>query len=155
MAREQTAAGRRGGQARPAAKRAALPAYHPKPEKRAGGRALPSPAHVRVLGVDLTDGDRDYIRRKLGTKLAKFGTSIERVTVRMTDANGPRGGVDQVCQLKVVLIGLPSIVVERRDVRVQAAFDASLDAAVRAVRKAISRRRTKPITEGARQVVAG
>jgi ribosome-associated translation inhibitor RaiA len=152
MAKEQSAAGRRGGQVRRAAKRAALPAYHPKPEKRVGGRSLPSPAHVRVMGVDLSDADREYIRRKLGGKLAKFGTSIERVTVRMTDANGPRGGVDQVCQLKIVLIGLPSIIVERRHVRVQAAFDASLDAAVRSVRKAISRRRTKPITEGVRQV---
>jgi ribosome-associated translation inhibitor RaiA len=104
------------------------------------------------MGVDLSEGDRDYIRRKLGMKLAKFGTSIERVTVRVTDANGPRGGADQVCQIKVVLNGLPSIVVERRHVLVQAAFDASLDAAVRAVRKAISRRRTKPITEGVRQV---
>jgi ribosome-associated translation inhibitor RaiA len=104
------------------------------------------------MGVDLSAADREYIRRKLGMKLAKFGTSIERVTVRMTDANGPRGGVDQVSQIKVVLIGLPSIIVERRHVLVQAAVDGSLDAAVRAVRKAISRRRTKPITEGVRQV---
>lgn len=104
------------------------------------------------MGVDLSDEDRDYIRRKLGFRFAKFGTSIERVTVRMTDDNGPRGGVDQVCQIKVVVIGLPSIVIERRHVLVQAAFDAALDAAVRAVRKAITRRRTKPITEGVRQV---
>ncbi len=152
MAKEQTTDRRRGGQVRSAARRAALPAAHPRPEKRAGGRDLPSPAHVRVMGVDLSDGDREYIRRKLGMKFAKFGSSIERVTVRMTDANGPRGGVDQVCQIKVVLIGLPSIVVERRHERVQAAFDASVDAVVGAVRKAISRRRTKPITEGVRQV---
>jgi hypothetical protein len=27
----------------------------------------------------------------------KFATSIERVSIRVTDTNGPRGGVDQVC----------------------------------------------------------
>ena len=48
-------------------------------------------------------------------KLGKFATSIERVSVRVTDTNGPRGGVDQVCNVKVVLSGLPSVVVERRN----------------------------------------
>ena len=84
--------------------------------KRASGRTETSrtPAHVRVIGVELDDDDQALIRRKLGMKLGKFATSIERVSVRVTDTNGPRGGVDQVCNVKVVLSGLPSVVIERR-----------------------------------------
>ena len=70
---------------------------------------------MRVIGVDLDDDDQAFVRRKLGMKLGKFATSIERITVRVTDSNGPRGGVDQVCNVKVVLSGLPSVVVRSVD----------------------------------------
>ena len=84
------------------------------------------------------------IRRKLGMKLGKFATSIERVSVRVTDTNGPRGGVDQVCNVKVVLSGLPSVVVERRHADVHAAIDVALRATEQAVRRSVRRRRMKP-----------
>jgi hypothetical protein len=100
---------------------------------------------VRVLGVELGDEDRALIRRKLGMKLGKFVGSIERVTVRVTDDNGPRGGVDHVCNVKVVLSGLPSVVVERRAVAPQAAIDSALRAAEYAVRRSVGRRRMKPL----------
>ena len=55
-------------------------------------------------------------------KLGKFAASIERITVRLSDANGPKGGRDQVCQIKVVISGLPSVVVEERDAAFQQSF---------------------------------
>jgi hypothetical protein len=72
----------------------------------------------------------------------------------MTDSSGardsiwvkrPRGGVDQVCRIKVVLSGLPSIVVEQRDATLVAAIDGALSGAERAVRRSLQRRRMKPI----------
>jgi ribosome-associated translation inhibitor RaiA len=130
-----------------AAHRAPLPASVPRPLKRASGRTetLQTPAHVRVIGVELDEENRALVRRKLGMKLGKFVASIERVTVRVTDANGPRGGVDHVCNVKVVLSGLPSVVVERRDVAPHAAIDLALRAAEQAVRRRVRRRRMKPL----------
>jgi ribosome-associated translation inhibitor RaiA len=127
--------------------RAALPASVPRPVKRASGRteAMRTPAHVRLIGVTLDEESCALIRRKLGMKLGKFATSIERVTVRVTDTNGPRGGIDQVCNVKVVLSGLPSVVVERRDVALHAAIDVALRATEQAVRRRIGRRRMKPL----------
>lgn len=102
-------------------------------------------AHVRALGADVGADERAYIRRKLGMKFGKFDRSIERVSVRIEDANGPRGGVDQVCRIKVVLSGLPSIIVEHRDSTLVAAIDGALTGAERAVRRSLQRRRLKPI----------
>ena len=84
------------------AHRAPLPAWVPRPVKRMSGRTktLRTPAHVRVIGVALDEHDRALIRRKLGMKLGKFVASIERVTVRVTDANGPRGGIDHACNVR-------------------------------------------------------
>lgn len=128
-------------------KRAPLPASVPRPVKRASGRTetLRTPAHVRVIGVELDEENRALIRRKLGMKLGKFAPSIERVTVRVTDANGPRGGVDHVCNVKVVLSGLPSVVAERRGAAPHAAIDLALRATEQAVRRSVGRRRTKPL----------
>ena len=128
------------------AHRAPLPAWVPRQVKRASGRTetLQTPAHVRLIGVEIDEDNRALIRRKLGMKLGKFVASIERVTVRVTDANGPRGGVDHVCNVKVVLSGLPSVVVERREVTPYAAIDRALRVTEQAVRRSVGRRRMKP-----------
>lgn len=139
------------GRARPrrpdSRKRAPAQDWLPRSSKRAAGRrAAPlAPAHIRVLGVGLGQDDRTYIRRKLGMKLGKFATSIERVSVRVDDVNGPRGGVDQMCRIKVVVIGLPPVVFQRRDASLEAAIDGALTGAERAVRRSVQRRRMKPI----------
>jgi ribosome-associated translation inhibitor RaiA len=126
-------------------RRAVLPASVSRPFKRSGGRAAPIPAHVRVTGVALSNDDHVDIRRKLGMKLGKFSWSIERVTVRARDANGPRGGVDQECTVKVVLSGLPSVIVRRRHAAMHLAIDEALDAVEQAVRRSVGRRRMKPL----------
>jgi hypothetical protein len=110
-----------------------------------GATEFSPPAHVRGIGVTLTDDDHSYIRHKLRTMLGKFATSVQRVSVRVTDLNGPRGGVDKVCAIKVMLGGLPSVVVIRRHATVQAAIDAALHGIGQAVRGIVGRRRMKPL----------
>ena len=103
------------------------------------------PVHILAATHKLGSVGRDHVRRKLGVKLGKFSSSIERVSVRIKDVNGPRGGVDQLCQIKVVLHGLPSVVFENRDTSLNAAVDVALSGVQRAVRRATQRRRTKPL----------
>ncbi|MGH8326745.1 MAG: HPF/RaiA family ribosome-associated protein, partial [Steroidobacteraceae bacterium] len=71
--------------------------------------------------------------------------AIERVSVRTEDVNGPRGGIDRMCRIKVVLRGLPSVVLERRDASLVAAVDGALAAVETAVGRAVQRRRMKPL----------
>ena len=101
--------------------------------------------HVRARGVALDDDQTTRITQKLGAKLSKFASSIERVSVRLADVNGPRGGVDQRCRIKVVLSGLPSVVVEGRDASIDAAIDTAVRATEESVRRVVGRRRMKPL----------
>lgn len=138
---------RRGRRARkPRAERLPFPAALPRATKQVRGRAseLP-PAHVRVIGALLSEEDRSEIKKKLGMRLGKFAPSIERVSVRLSDVNGPRGGVDHKCLIKVVLSGLPSVVVERVDSALQRAINSAIDATAMAVRRSVQRRRLKPL----------
>jgi hypothetical protein len=120
----------------------------PRPVKRVAGRTTPPrvPANIRTAGVTLDADAKANIRRRLGMKLGKFAKSIERVTVRVEDVNGPRGGVDHRSNIKVVLTGLPSVVVQTRAPTANAAVNRALAGAERAVRRALRRRRTKPRT---------
>jgi hypothetical protein len=128
-------------------RRSPLPEALPRPVKRLTDRESPWRviAHVRVIGASLTDDQRAQARRKLGMKLGKFASAIERVSVRVTDVNGPRGGVDQLCRIKVVVSGLPSVVVERRHASADAAIDMGVRAAEEALRRVLGRRRKKPL----------
>jgi hypothetical protein len=127
--------------------RGALPLSLPRPAKLERNRKSgPSPpAHVRVIGTAIEDEDRDAIARKLGMKLGKFVGAIERITVRLSDTNGPKGGRDQRCQIKVVLSGLPSVVVNETDSTQPRTIERAVDATAVAVRRRVQRRRLKPL----------
>jgi hypothetical protein len=73
-----------------------------RPLKRTLGRtaATETPAYIFSAGALLDDADKQYLRRKLGRKLGKFASSIERASVRVEDVNGPRGGIDKRCRIR-------------------------------------------------------
>jgi len=128
------------------ATRGAFASEVPRPAKRKAGRttATQVPANIRVAGIEVSDEERDYIRKRLGMKLGKFALAIERVTVRIRDINGTRGGVDKVCNIKVVLSDLPSVVFESRSASLRIAVNAALSGVEHSVSRSLDKRRSKP-----------
>ena len=126
-------------------KRAPFASRIPRPAKRRLDRHSASdiPAHIRAVDAPIDADYRAYLRSKLGTMLGKFAHAIERVSVRIKDVNGPRGGVDKICRIKVALSGLPSVVVEQQHASLQLAIDGALRRTERAVRQSVQRRRTR------------
>lgn len=116
--------------------------------KAARPRAGRIQAHIRGAGMALPAADADYSRRKLERSLGNFVGAIERASMRFEDINGPRGGVDKLCRVKVVLPGLPTVLVEERHRSLRAAVDVALERTKRAVRRSVQRRRTRARTRG-------
>jgi hypothetical protein len=73
-------------------------------------------------GVRLKPGFEDRIRSRLAMRLGHAATLIERGTVRFEDINGPRGGVDTTCRIKIVMSGRPSVQVEETAATPEQAF---------------------------------
>lgn len=98
---------------------------------------------IRTSGLPIDTDLRDRIRLRLGWRLGKFAPRIERLTVRFEDVNGPRGGRDISCKIKVVISGLPSVVVSEIAGDAHEAFDRLDDRVERVVRSAIQRARER------------
>jgi uncharacterized membrane protein YdjX (TVP38/TMEM64 family) len=102
-------------------------------------RVTETPLKIRVSGVHLPAGFEPRARALLGRRLGRFATHIERATVRFEDVNGPRGGVDTVCRIKLAVSHRPSVLVERRAVDADAALKRSATAVAQAMDRSIGR----------------
>ena len=70
---------------------------------------------LRTKHVELTEDLRNHVDRRLRFALTRFGSRIRRLSVGLTDVNGPKGGVDIQCRVQADLASGETLVV--REVR--------------------------------------
>jgi hypothetical protein len=125
-----------------------------KAEKRATGRPSLERVPVVVRSADeIGAGLERRVRAQLASRVGRAAGLIERITVRFDDINGPRGGRDTLCRIKVVMAGRPSIVVEKRATSHAPAFAEAVTAVATAVERAQGKHRL-PGTRRERRHVA-
>ncbi|MDO9450552.1 MAG: HPF/RaiA family ribosome-associated protein [Rugosibacter sp.] len=96
---------------------------------------------IQCRSFDLTDGLRDYVRKRLAYSLNCGDGHIVRVVVRLSDINGPRGGEDKRCHLELRLKGLPEVVIEDTEADLYVAIDRAAERAGRALQRCLVRQR--------------
>lgn len=69
---------------------------------------------LRSQGVGLTSEIRREIERRLEFALDRQRRRLSAVDVFVSDVNGPRGGVDKICQVTAVLRGRRTLTVLER-----------------------------------------
>ncbi len=97
---------------------------------------------IQARNFSLTDALRNHAERRLRCVLTCCDQRIQRVAMRLSDINGPRGGADKRCHLQVVLVGLPDVVIEDIEADLYVAIDRAVDRAGRTVVRRIDRHRT-------------
>ncbi|QDV32939.1 HPF/RaiA family ribosome-associated protein [Tautonia plasticadhaerens] len=85
---------------------------------------------------------RDHIERRLGFALDRFSRRIDRVTVFLSDQNGPRGGQDLRCRVVVNLPAAEPVVVDATEAGLAPAIDRAAHRARHAVGSLLGRRRS-------------
>lgn len=66
---------------------------------------------LRTQGVELNEELRREAGRRLMFALDRHQDRLSELTVFISDLNGPRGGVDKLCQVTAVLKGLPPLTI--------------------------------------------
>ena len=94
-------------------------------------------------GFALSDALKQYAIRRLGFSLAHYQEHIRKVSMRLSDANGPRHGVDKRCQVCVALAGSPDVVTEDTEADLYIAIDRATGRAGRTVARRLSRLRER------------
>ncbi|MFT5450453.1 MAG: putative sigma-54 modulation protein [Gammaproteobacteria bacterium] len=101
---------------------------------------------IQTFHFSITEVLRSYIERQLCTSLSFCDELIQRVDIRLSDIDGPRGGVDKFCRVRVGLSGLPEVVVDDCDVDLYAAIDRAANCAGRTVQRRVTRKRHRART---------
>ena len=57
--------------------------------------------NVRSHGFSLTPAIRDYTERRLRFALSHAAGRVTSITVVLSDINGPRGGRDKCCRVRI------------------------------------------------------
>ena len=102
--------------------------------------------HASRLAV--SKSTQAYVVRRIGFALGRFADVIETVIVSLEDINGPRGGVDKSCRIRVNLTGQRTpIIATVLDLEVRAAVDMAAERAGRAVARQLDRRTPRRFSE--------
>ena len=78
---------------------------------------------VRGRHLDLSEPLKAYAERRLLFSIGEFALRIGSIEVRVSDVNGPRGGVDKACDIAVVLPPFGRLVARAIDADAYAAVD--------------------------------
>lgn len=96
---------------------------------------------IQSQGFTLTDGLRDYLKKRLAYALNHGGEYITRVTVRLSDINGPRGGADKRCFIEVRIKQQPAVVIEDTEADLYVAIDRAAERVGRTLARRLARQR--------------
>jgi putative sigma-54 modulation protein len=96
---------------------------------------------IQSTGFRLTDGIRASLMKRLTDDLNHGDDHVTRVIARLSDINGPRGGVDKRCFIEVRLKHAPALVIEDTEADLYLAIDRATKRAGRAMERSLARQR--------------
>jgi len=96
---------------------------------------------IRIQKVDLPTAVTGYVERRLRFSLTRRESQIRRISVRIFDVNGPRGGVDKCCRITAHLHPQETVVVEEINADLFAAIDRAAERVARTFTRKLKRKR--------------
>lgn len=97
---------------------------------------------IHARHFSLTNAMKNYTKCQLDFALAEREHYIQRVIIRLSDINGPRGGRDKRCLLLITLVNLPTVVIDNIEKDLYFSIDQAIDRASQAVERKIERQQS-------------
>ena len=92
-------------------------------------------------GFTLTTDVRQHIERRLGFAFDRAHHQIGRISVVVSDVNGPRGGEDKRCRIQVSVAGAADVMIDDCQSDLYRAIDRAVDRAGRTLARRLTRLR--------------
>jgi len=98
--------------------------------------------NINAKKFKLTEALKQYAIKRINFSLGHKSEHIQKIAMRLSDINGPRGGADKRCQLQIKLNGMANVVVADTQSDMYNAIDSACDRASYTVTKKIGRKHT-------------
>jgi ribosome-associated translation inhibitor RaiA len=110
--------------------------------------------NIQSRGFDLTEGLRGHTLLRMQFALGWAHQHLRRVTVHLSDENGPRGGEDKRCRIRIGVDGPQYVVIEDIQADLYVAIARAADRAGRVLARRLERQRLRrgglpPVAEDA------
>lgn len=78
---------------------------------------------IQARNFSLTEALRGYVVKRINSALTGSNDYIQRIVVRLSDVNGPKGGIDKRCHIQVVIPHQRDVVIDDVESNLYAAVD--------------------------------
>lgn len=96
---------------------------------------------VRFRALDASESLREHATRALHAQLGRHEAELDSVVLRISDVNGPRGGVDKRCQITVRGARLGNVSLDELREDPYAAVEVAIERVARVVGRELDRSR--------------
>jgi ribosomal subunit interface protein len=103
---------------------------------------------IRTRGFTLTSALAEAIELRSRAIKASWQDQLTRLDISLSDANGPKGGVDKVCKVRCELAGSETLFAESMALDMYDAIHNSFDKIKRRINKQLKRRMSKKQRRG-------
>jgi len=97
--------------------------------------------YIQARGFDLSAGLREHVERRIHFALDWANQHVRKVSIRLSDLNGPRGGEDKCCSIQVAVLGAADVLIEDIEPDLYVAIDRATDRAGRTLARQVARQR--------------
>lgn len=87
----------------------------------------------------------EHAQARLEAALGQHESHVEKVTLRLQDLNGPKGGVDQQCHLIIKLHKQPEVIIDERGEDAYSVISLAADRAKNVVARALEKVKEKKL----------
>lgn len=95
---------------------------------------------VNTRNIEASNEIQNHIDRRIAFAFARGHKQVRTLLVKLTDINGPKGGIDKQCKVVVRLHSQPSIVIVERQADIYHAIDRCITRASRNLMQQLKRR---------------
>lgn len=94
---------------------------------------------IQASDFSLTDSVLIFIKERINFTLNSRFDQIQRITIRLSDVNGPQAGIDKRCNVKVLLPRMKEIVIDDVKADIYVAIFRAIDRASLTVNRRLAR----------------
>jgi ribosome-associated translation inhibitor RaiA len=94
---------------------------------------------IHTNGLKMTDALDQYIHSRIGFALSRFNGLIRKIVVSVVDENGPKGGVDKSCTVRIRTDQRSELIVKDTEADVYVAIGRALARSKQALTRHVKR----------------